>query len=92
MNKERARLIREGNKLFNEGKVKEALKIFLKTNYMDGIGRVADYYYDKKQLLTALKLYKKIGASTRVEEILIRMAIGLKYLIHGEKHHENNSN
>lgn len=73
--KERVELIRQGNRLFNEGKIEEAAKIFEKVNYIDGLIRVGDYYYfDKKRILKAFYYYKKAGFKKRLDEIYEKMA------------------
>lgn len=79
---ERAGLIRKGNELFNQGKINEAMKLFVQTNYGDGIMRIADlYYYDKKQPLIALKFYRMINRRDRIEEIYSRMMFAFKRMI-----------
>lgn len=79
---ERAALIRKGNELFNEGKINEAMKLFVRTNYGDGIMRIADlYFYDKKQPLIALRFYRMINRRDRIEEIYSRMMFAFKKMI-----------
>lgn len=79
---ERAGLIRKGNELFNQGKINEAMKLFVQTNYGDGIMRIADfYYYDKRQPLIALKFYRMINRKDRIEEIYSRMMFAFKKMI-----------
>ena len=71
---ERVILIRKGNELFNQKRYDEAIKLFLKAEYMDGIMRVADYYYyDLKQPLSALKFYRIINRQDRIDEINARI-------------------
>lgn len=71
---ERVLLIRKGNELYNQKKYDDAIRLYLKAKYMDGIMRVADYYfYDLKQPLTALKFYKLINRKDRIDEINARM-------------------
>jgi tetratricopeptide (TPR) repeat protein len=71
---ERVLLIRKGNELYNQKKYDEAIKLFLKADYMDGIMRVADYYYyDMKQPLAALKFYRLINRKDRIDEINARI-------------------
>jgi len=66
---DRIGLIRQGNELFNRGDFKNSLKIFLATDYKDGIIRVADHlYYEEKQQVSAIKLYKKAGYQRKVDE------------------------
>jgi hypothetical protein len=87
--KERAALIRKGNELFNKGEINTALKIFLKTDYKDGIIRIADhYYYDKKQPLAAFKFYKKANMQEKVNEIFERMIYALNRWIREDKEKE----
>jgi hypothetical protein len=76
--KERVQLIRKGNELFNNGKIEEATKIFLLVKYIDGIIRVADYYfYEKRQPLYALRFYKAANRQDKVNEIHERMLFAL---------------
>ncbi len=76
--RERAALIRRGNELFNEGKIKEAIEIFVKTSYKDGIHRVGDFYfYDKRMPLIALKFYRMAGDKGKIDEIMMRMVYAL---------------
>ncbi len=71
MDKEdRIKLIRKGNELFNKGDIIGAAKIYIATNYADGLIRVGDYfYYEKKQPIVALKFYRKANFQKRVNEI-----------------------
>lgn len=84
--KERISLIRKGNEYFNNGDIKNALEIFVKTKYKDGLTRVADYYfYDKKLPLMAVKIYKMAGKIDKVDEIYDRMIMALGQLLGKEK-------
>lgn len=66
---DRVNFIRRGNELFNQGDVKNALKLFLATDYKDGIIRVADIlYYEKKDRIAAIKLYKRAGYQKMIDE------------------------
>ncbi|MGQ9842831.1 MAG: hypothetical protein ACUVRK_04625 [Spirochaetota bacterium] len=76
--KERISLIRKGNEYFNQGKVKEAIELFVKTGYKDGLHRIGDYYYyDKKLPLIALKFYRMSGSTKKIDEIMERMVFAL---------------
>jgi len=80
--RERAEIIRRGNELFNQGSINEAIKLFVKARYGDGILRVADvYYYDKKQPLIALRFYRMINRKDRMDEIFARMMFAFKKLV-----------
>ena len=90
--KERLNLIREGNRIYNDGDVALAQKYFVKANYKDGMLRVADYYfYDQKRPLNALPLYMKCGSKERIEEIYQRMAFALGKWIKEDKQEETPS-
>jgi hypothetical protein len=79
---EKVMLVRKGNEAFNNGKITEAMKFFVKAGYRDGIMRVADhYYYDNRQPLVALKFYKMINRQDRIDEIYARMMFALGKLL-----------
>jgi hypothetical protein len=89
--KERIALIRKGNEFFNKREIDNALKIFIKTNYKDGLARIGDYYfYEKKQPLTALDFYKKANMDTKVNEIYERMMYALNRWIVEDKDKNKN--
>jgi len=83
---ERIALIRQGNELFNKKDYKNALKIFLATNYKDGIIRVADYlYFDKQDKISAIKLYKKAGHQKVIDDFAERAARLIQLLLYEDK-------
>jgi hypothetical protein len=83
---DRIGLIRQGNELFNRGDFKNSLKIFLATDYKDGIIRVADHlYYEEKQQVSAIKLYKKAGSQRKVEEFAEKAAMTIHMLLESDK-------
>lgn len=85
-NDERISLIRRGNELFNSGDYKNSLKIFLMTDYKDGIIRVADYlYFDKKDKVNAVKLYKRAGHQKIIDEFSERAAQLIKLLLEEDR-------
>lgn len=89
--KERIALIRKGNELFNKGEIDNATKIFIKTDYRDGLARIGDYYYyEKKQPLTAFKFYKKARMDEKVNEIFERMINALGRWISEDKGESSN--
>ncbi len=80
--KDRVKLIRYGNQLFNDGDIEKAIEVFTKTGYRDGLTRVADYYfYDKRQPLVALTYYKMVNRTDKVNEIYERMFFALGKLL-----------
>ncbi len=85
-NDERIALIRRGNELFNQGDFVNSLKIFLTTNYKDGIIRVADYlYFDRKDKIGAVKLYKRAGHQKVIDEFAERAAQLIRLLLSEDK-------
>lgn len=83
---ERVKLIRRGNEFFNAGDIANALKIFLVTDYKDGIVRIADYfYYDKKDIVSGIKLYKKGGNRKMVDDFAQKAAALLHMYIEEDK-------
>lgn len=84
--KRRAEMIREGNAAFNEGDYEKAKKIFLATNYKDGLIRLGDYYmYDRKLPMLAYTYYKKAGYQQKVDEIFQRMLMALSVWLGKDK-------
>jgi hypothetical protein len=80
--KERVALIRRGNEFFNDGRIDDAAKIFIATQYRDGLTRVGDlYYFDKKMPLIAYKYYKLAERKDRINDIFMRMMMALKSLV-----------
>lgn len=80
--KQRAELIREGNAAFNSKNYDKAKKIFIETNYKDGLIRLGDYYmYDRKLPMLAYSYYKKAGYTQKLDEIFQRMIYALGELL-----------
>lgn len=78
-NNKKLLLIRKGNELFNKGNIDLAAKIFLTTNYKDGLIRIGDYYlFEKRDVAKALKFYKLSGYKKREELLLHNIAELLK--------------
>lgn len=71
---QKAALIRKGNELFNAGHVEQAKRIFLTTGYADGITRLGDYYYQKRDLYEALRMYWLAPAPEKKDKIVEMMA------------------
>lgn len=84
--KRRAELIREGNTAFNEGDYLKAKRIFLETEYKDGLIRLGDYYmYERKLPMLAYSYYKKAGYTQKIDEIFQRMMMALSVWLGKEK-------
>lgn len=83
---ERVGLIRRGNELYNRGDIKDALKIYLATNYIDGIIRVADrLFYEEKNMVAGIKLYKKAGYTHKVAEFAEKAAFTIQMWLAEDK-------
>jgi hypothetical protein len=83
---DRIALIRRGNELFNNGDIKNALKIFLATSYQDGIVRVADHlFYEENNKIAAIKLYKKAGYQKRIDEFAEKAALTIRIWLESDK-------
>lgn len=84
--KERAQLIRKGNELFNNGDIDTAAKVFIKTEYKDGLTRVADYYFfDRRLPLNALPYYRLANCKEKVDEIYERMLFAMGKMLGREE-------
>ncbi|HNZ26977.1 MAG TPA: hypothetical protein PLG34_10725 [Spirochaetota bacterium] len=66
--KTRVQLIRKGNEFFTEGNIPAAEKIFLTTDYKDGLVRLGDYYMGKSDIEKACDMYFKSENSSKIEE------------------------
>jgi|SRR5574344_918756 hypothetical protein len=75
-------LNRKGNVLFNQGDIEGAKRIFVTTGYSDGLTRVGDNYFEKKEELNALKMYllahNKKKSDPLIEKIAGLVSIMLK--------------
>ncbi len=79
-------LMRRGNALFNQGKVREASRIFMTIGYTDGLIRSGDAYYQRGEILEALKMYKAAPSPAKVNMIMERTALVIRaWLEKGEE-------
>ncbi len=86
---ERVMLIRRGNELFNNKDYKNSLKIYLAIDYQDGIARIASVMeHEKKDRITALKLYKRAKHYSNVEKLAYQMAQAIRLMIKEDKENE----
>jgi len=74
-------LNRKGNNLYNSGDIEGARRIFLTTNYTDGLVRVGDYYKKQGRLLDALKMYWIAPDRTKAEPIIMQLSVLIQNLI-----------
>lgn len=86
----RTSLVRKGNELFNLNDIEGAYRCYITASYYGGIERVADYYFfNKKDLIKAYRLYKLIAkedsnlggnerAKKKIENICESFAKGIR--------------
>ena len=67
-------LIRRGNELYNEGNLDVAKRIFVATGYTDGLIRLGDYYYERKEVLEAFRMYILAPNPQKVDFLLEKSA------------------
>ncbi|OQY35569.1 MAG: hypothetical protein B6241_00795 [Spirochaetaceae bacterium 4572_59] len=70
----KVKLLRKGNKLFNEGDIETAERIFVTIGYRDGMIRVGDYYYNQNLHLEALRMYKTAPSPEKIDFLISKMA------------------
>ncbi len=75
---QKAALIRKGNDFFNSGEFEKAKRVFITTGYSDGLIRIGDWYYEKKDHLEALRMYWLAPAPDKIEKCTIEVANALK--------------
>ena len=81
----RAALIRRGNEFFNGGNYDLARKIFITTQYSDGLIRLGDLYYKKKKHLLALQIYWLAPCPEKVDFLVGKFASVIsKWLMDGK--------
>ncbi|MEM7180364.1 MAG: hypothetical protein AAF518_05600 [Spirochaetota bacterium] len=84
--KQRAQLIREANEAFNSEDYDKARKLYLQTNYREGLIRMGNYYmYDRRLPMLAYNYYKQAGLQEKVDEIFQRMLMALSEWIGKDK-------
>jgi len=80
---QRMALIRKGNELFNNGNYEKAKRVFITAAYSDGLSRMGDYYYEKNLPFEALQMYIIAPAPDKKEKLIERMALTIRYWLHG---------
>jgi hypothetical protein len=74
----RAALIRKGNELFNQGNFSVAKRIFLTTNYGDGLIRIGDYHYKRKEFPEAFRMYRLANEKMKSDELIEKMVFVIR--------------
>jgi hypothetical protein len=78
-------LIRKGNELYNQGKYELAKRIFVTTGYSDGLLRLGDLYYKRKQILEAFRMYCLAPSKRKVDAMIENMAYIVKNWLREDK-------
>lgn len=77
--KDRVKLIRKGNELFNKKEYEKAAKIFWLTDYQDGLIRMGEYLLEvEKKPFQALSYFQKAGYKPKIAEVFTRMLWALE--------------
>lgn len=71
---QRIALIRKGNEFFNAGQFEQAKRIFMTTGYSDGLIRLGDQYYEKKDPYEALRMYWLAPSVAKRDKVIEQMA------------------
>ncbi|MBN1413289.1 MAG: hypothetical protein JW969_20780 [Spirochaetales bacterium] len=71
---QKAALIRKGNELYNKGQYEMAKKIFLTTNYTDGLIRLGEYYWKKKNPFEAFRMFWLAPFKKKQDAMVEKMA------------------
>jgi hypothetical protein len=74
----RAALIRKGNELFNQGNFSVAKRIFLTTGYGDGLIRIGDYHYKRKEFPEAFRMYRLANEKMKSDELIEKMVFVIR--------------
>lgn len=82
----RALLIRRGNDFFSSGNIKAAEKIFVTTDYKDGIVRLGDYYFTNKNIYKAAEMYFMSGNESKIKLFSEKCAKIIQIMLEEEKY------
>ena len=77
----RVKLIREGNKLFSQGKIDLAEKIFITIDYRDGLIRLGDYYLENNDLYKCARMYFMSGNDAKINAFCKRASLIITKLL-----------
>lgn len=78
----RAKLIRKGNEFFNNKKMQDAKKIFIVTDYKDGLVRLGDYYYEElNDIFEACRMYFMSENRSKIDYFTKKCAESIRKMI-----------
>ncbi|MBN1525657.1 MAG: hypothetical protein JW904_14355 [Spirochaetales bacterium] len=78
-------LIRRGNELFNRGEFELAQKVFLTTQYSDGLVRIGDRYISEHKPLEAFRMYWLAHDKKKKDALVQKMASVIKNWLKEER-------
>jgi len=78
-------LNRKGNKIFNEGDVEGARRIFMTTGYSDGLSRVGDVYKTENRPLEALRMYWMAHDKNKANPLIEYLAFTVQDMLHADE-------
>lgn len=81
---QRAALIRKGNEFFNRGDYPVAKRVFLTTGYGDGLIRMGDYHYKRKEFLEAFRMYWLGREKSKSDALVEKMAFVIREWLNSE--------
>ena len=71
-------LNRKGNRMFNEGDIEGARRVFMTTGYSDGLSRVGDFYKSKDRPLEALRMFWMAHDKRKADPLIEKLAFSLQ--------------
>ena len=80
----RVQLIRKGNEFLSEGNIESAEKIFVTTDYKDGLVRLGDYYLEKNNLYKCAQMYFMSENQSKIDAFCKRSALIIEKLLNQE--------
>ncbi|MCL1818457.1 MAG: hypothetical protein FWG35_05960 [Spirochaetaceae bacterium] len=75
---DKAALVRRGNEFFNNGNLAAAKRVFLTTGYGDGLIRMGDHHYHKKEFLEAFRMYWLGKEKRKCDELIEKMVFVIR--------------
>ena len=75
---DRAALIRKGNEFFNNGNSSAAKRVYLTTGYGDGLIRMGDHHYKKKEFLEAFRMYWLGKEKNKCNDLIEKMVLVIR--------------
>jgi hypothetical protein len=82
--KDRAALVRKGNEFFNNGNIAAAKRVYITTGYGDGLIRVGDHHYKRKEFLEAFRMYWLGKEKQKCDNLIEKMVLVIREWLHEE--------